>query len=80
MAENRSGGSDREALDILRRYSAGDISARRAAVLLGSGATEHDVYVATQRAGLHLPLPPQQVIDAEVRRAQELLSRLARRT
>jgi len=48
-------------------------------VLLGGGATEHDVYIATQRAGLHLPLPPQQVIDAEVKRAQELLSRLARR-
>lgn len=92
MAQDRRGGTDSqsrrpgddpaspdEALDVLKRYAAGSISARRAAVLLGGNASEHDVYAATIKAGLRLPVPPSRVIDAEVQRAQELMARLAQR-
>jgi hypothetical protein len=42
------------------------MSAREAAWEIGPQATEHDVYVGTVGAGLPLPSPPQEVIEAEV--------------
>ena len=59
-------------MSILCQYTSGNISARQAASLMGHGASEHDVYVETVKAGLHLPLPPQEVMDAQVKRAVEL--------
>jgi hypothetical protein len=58
--------SDERTLAILRRYAAGEISARQASYEMGGDASEHDVYVQTVRARLPIPTPPQDVIDAEV--------------
>ncbi len=33
---------------------------------MGADASEHDVYVQTVRAGLPIPNPPPEVIEAEV--------------
>ena len=57
---------DERTLAILRRYSAGEISAREASYAMGGDASEHDVYVQTVRAGLPIPSPPPEVIEAEV--------------
>ena len=50
----------------IRRYAAGEISAMKAADMVGEGATVGDVFVLTRRAGLTLPRP------ARVREAAEL--------
>jgi hypothetical protein len=57
---------DERTLAVLRRYAAGEISARQASYEMGGDASEHDVYVQTVRAGLTIPSPPPEVIEAEV--------------
>ena len=63
---------DERVLAVLRRYAAGEISAREAAYELGPEATEHDVYVGTLNAGLTIPSPPREVVDAEVEALRRL--------
>jgi hypothetical protein len=58
--------AEARALTILRRYSAGEISARDAARELGAKATEHDVFAGMRAARLPLPSPPPQEIAREV--------------
>lgn len=57
----------------IRRYSAGEIPAWKAADLLGPGATVADVYVLTRRAGLPLPRPPREREEAELAHALKVL-------
>lgn len=57
----------------IRRYSAGEISANRAADLLGPEATVADVYVLTRQSGLPLPRPPRAQEEAELAHALKLL-------
>lgn len=57
----------------IRRYSAGEISANKAADLLGRGAMVADVYVLTRRAGLPLPRPPRAQEEAELAHALSVL-------
>jgi hypothetical protein len=60
------GAPDENALTILRRYSAGDISAREAAKCLGSKATQHDVFAGVIAAGLPLPQPTPEELAREL--------------
>jgi len=53
-------------LTILRRYSAGEISAREAARAMGAEATEHDVLAGMIAARLPLPSPPPEQIEREI--------------
>jgi hypothetical protein len=51
---------------ILRRYSAGEISAREAAKSLGPKATQHDVFAGVVAAKLPLPQPTPDELAREV--------------
>jgi hypothetical protein len=53
-------------MTVLRRYSAGEISAREAAKGLGPEATQHDVFAGVIAAGLPLPLPAPEDLGREV--------------
>jgi hypothetical protein len=53
-------------MTILRRYSAGEISAREAAKCLGPKATQHDVFAGIIAAGLPLPQPTPDELGREV--------------
>ena len=53
-------------LTILRRYSAGEISARQAARAMGPQASEHDVFAGILAAHLPLPVPPPEDLAREV--------------
>ncbi len=68
--ESELGRQDRAAEDIivavLKRYSAGEISAREAAREIGPTATEHDVFAGVLAAHLPLPLPSPEEIAGEV--------------
>lgn len=55
------------------RYAAGEISANKAADLLGPGATVADVFVLTRQAGLSPPLPPAEQQRAELAHAIRIL-------
>jgi hypothetical protein len=57
----------------IRRYSAGEISAGKAADLLGEKATVADVFVMTRQAGLPLPRPPREQEEAELAHALKVL-------
>ncbi len=57
----------------IRRYAAGEISAAKAADLLGEKATVADVFVMTQHAGLPLPRPPPEREQAELAHALRVL-------
>ena len=57
----------------IRRYSTGEISAMKAADLLGGTATVADVFVLTRQAGLPLPRPPREREEAELRHARTIL-------
>jgi hypothetical protein len=59
----------------IRQYSAGEISATKAADLLGRGATVADVFVLTLQAGLPLPLQPPDQEQAELLHAIKVLGR-----
>ncbi len=48
---------DIHVVEILQRYSAGDISAREAAKEIGPQASQHDVFAGLHAAGLPLPKP-----------------------
>jgi hypothetical protein len=50
----------------LRRYAAGEISARQAAKEMGPKASEHDVFAGIIAAHLPLPTPPAADIAREV--------------
>jgi hypothetical protein len=50
----------------LRRYSAGEISARQAARAMGPQASEHDVFAGILAAHLPLPVPPPEDLAREV--------------
>nr|WP_294507171.1 hypothetical protein [uncultured Rhodopila sp.] len=56
-SQDPGGAPDENALIILRRYSAGEISAREAAECLGPNATQHDVFAGIIAAALPLPQP-----------------------
>jgi hypothetical protein len=60
------GAPEANALTILRRYSAGDISAREAAKCLGPRATQHDVFAGIIAAGLPLPQSTPEELAREV--------------
>ncbi len=55
------------------RYSAGEISATKAADSLGGNATVADVFVLTRQAGLPLPRPPREQEQAELAHALRVL-------
>jgi len=57
----------------IRRYSAGEISASKAADMLGERATVADVFVMTRQAGLPLPRPPREQEEAELKHALKVL-------
>lgn len=57
----------------IRRYSAGEMSAAKAADLLGEKATVADVFVMTRQAGLPLPRPPREQEQAELAHALKVL-------
>jgi hypothetical protein len=57
----------------IRRYSAGEISATKAADLLGEDFTVADVFVLTRQAGLPLPRPPREREQAELAHALKVL-------
>lgn len=57
----------------IRRYAAGEISATKAADMLGGGATVADVFVMTRQAGLPLPRPPREREEAELAHALKVL-------
>jgi hypothetical protein len=57
----------------IRRYAAGEISANKAADLLGDNATVADVFVMTRDAGLPLPRPPRAQEQAELAHALKVL-------
>jgi hypothetical protein len=76
-SQSGSGSADRAAdearkLGILKRYAAGEISAREAAKELSPAATEHDVYAGILQAHLPLPLPSAEVIAQEVETLRQL--------
>jgi hypothetical protein len=53
----------------IRRYAAGEISAGKAADLLGERATVADVFVMTREAGLALPRPSREQEQTELAHA-----------
>ncbi len=57
----------------IRLYSAGEISATKAADMLGQKATVADVFVMTREAGLPLPRPPREQEQAELAHALKVL-------
>ena len=57
----------------IRRYAAGEISASKAADMLGERATVADVFVMTRQAGLPLPRQPREQEQAELRHALKVL-------
>jgi hypothetical protein len=57
----------------IRRYAAGEISAGKAADILGQRATVADVFVMTRQAGLPLPRPPREQEQAELAHALKVL-------
>jgi hypothetical protein len=57
----------------IRRYAAGEISASKAADMLGDRATVADVFVMTRRAGLPLPRPSREQEQAELEHALKVL-------
>ena len=57
----------------IRRYSAGEVSASKAADMLGERATVADVFVMTRQAGLPLPRPPREQEEAELKHALKVL-------
>jgi hypothetical protein len=57
----------------IRRYAAGEISAAKAADILGERATVADVFVMTRQAGLPLPRPPREQEQAELAHALKVL-------
>lgn len=57
----------------IRRYAAVEISANKAADLLGDRATVADVFVMTLDAGLPLPRPPREQQQAELKHAFKVL-------
>ena len=57
----------------IRRYSAGEISAAKAADIIGNTATVADVFVMTRHAGLPLPRPPRAQEEAELAHALKVL-------
>ena len=54
-------------------YARGEVSASRAADLLGPDATIHDVIAQLRQAGLEPPRPPREVELAQLERARQLL-------
>lgn len=57
----------------IRRYAAGEISATKAADILGEKATVADVFVMTRQAGLPLPRQPHEKERAELVHALKIL-------
>lgn len=57
----------------IRSYTAGEISAAKAADTLGGNVTVADVYVMTRQAGLPLPRPPREREQAELAHALKVL-------
>jgi len=57
----------------IRRYSAGEISASKAADMLGNRATVADVFVMTRQSGLPLPRPSREQEQAELDHALKVL-------
>ena len=60
------GAPDENALAVLRRYSAGEISDREAAKCLGPRATQHDVFAGVIAAELPLPQPTPEELAREM--------------
>ncbi len=58
---------------ILLRYAAGEISAWKAAGMMGDDANVADVIVQAKRAGLKPPRPPAEQEAAELARALRVL-------
>jgi hypothetical protein len=76
--ETRKSSSEAKAMNepvhpAIRRYAAGEISANKAADLLGERATVADVFVMTLQAGLSLPRPPREQEQAELKHALKVL-------
>ncbi len=57
----------------IRRYAAGEISAAKAADLLGDKATIADVFVMTRQSGLPIPRPSPEQEKAELAHALKVL-------
>ena len=57
----------------IRRYAAGEISAMRAASVLGGRTTVADVIVLLRQAGLRPPEPPPEQARAELAHARRVL-------
>jgi hypothetical protein len=57
----------------IRRYAAGEISAGKAADMLGERATVADVFVMTRQAGLPLPRPRREQEQSELAHALKVL-------
>jgi hypothetical protein len=78
--QSEPGASDNAAIDphtitVLRRYSAGALSAREAARELGPVATQHDVFAGVVAAGLKLPEPPPDQVAREIAAMQAFFPR-----
>ena len=58
---------------VIRRYAAGEISAMKAAGLLGEPASVADVIAMLHAAGLPPPLPPEQHQRTELAHAKRIL-------
>jgi hypothetical protein len=58
---------------VISSYAAGEISAMRAASLLGGRTTVADVIVMLRQGGLTPPLPPPEQQAAELAHARRLL-------
>ena len=58
--------ADERRLTLLRRYSAGELSGRETAKLMGKNASEHDVFAGIIEFGLPLPMPDPETLEAEV--------------
>jgi hypothetical protein len=65
---------------VIREYSAGSISARRAAAHLGDWATEHDVFDLLRRLALRIPTPSEERMGGEIAAGLALYRRAATRT
>ncbi len=57
----------------IRRYAAGEISAAKAADIVGEKATVADVFVMTRQAGLPLPRQSHEKEQAELAHALKIL-------
>jgi hypothetical protein len=58
---------------VIRRYAAGEISAMKAASMLGDWATVADVITMLRAAGLTPPLPSEEQQKAELAHARHVL-------